>query len=59
MESGITKPAEGKQNIRWPVPGFSRLFPKKFPISQLFLSYFPFISHFSLISQLFLISQHI
>ena len=55
--------------LRWPVPGFSHLFPKyfslisslfheKFPISQLFPSYFPFISqlflnNFSLTSQIF------
>ena len=51
---------ETRHTLRWPVPGFSRLFPKYFslisslfPISQLFLSYFTFITHFSIISHLF------
>ena len=49
--------------LRWPVPGFSHLFPKYFSlissfflekISQLFPVYFTVISHFSIISHLFL-----
>ena len=50
--------------LRWPVPGFSRLFPKYFfiislkishfpTISQLFPIYFTVISYFSIISHLF------
>ena len=41
--------------LRWPVPGFSQLFPSYFSlISLLFLKYFGFPNYFSVISFLFL-----
>ena len=65
----ITVTVKQRLILRWPVPGFSRLFPKYFSlisslrisqkishfptISQLFPIYFTVISHFSILFHLF------